>query len=283
MEKAGESIEEQKKEQMDAQPTAPTSGNSNGSTGDKASSVGGDCASIDDGSSSGSGVVKGRTRGWGWLMQTELCRAFLADGRCVYGDRCIYAHGMDSLRARLQPTNYKTLTCAEYRKHNICNRQERCRFVHCEFRIPADDAGFVWWLINPEDGTARYERFVRLICDDRRLKYFKRVTTVPLSCFIEWYPPPARLLAALQSPHDLRGLTAVPADYPITGYADVDVALKADLLLSRPNPQTPSPTNPDSGSTATSLKPRKNASVPPLPTDASAKSPPTIVPVNSIL
>ena len=31
--------------------------------------------------------------------QTELCRTWLAGATCVYGDRCVFAHGAGELRA----------------------------------------------------------------------------------------------------------------------------------------------------------------------------------------
>ena len=37
------------------------------------------------------------------LLKTKLCSKFINTGHCPYGDKCIFAHGTEELRARPQP------------------------------------------------------------------------------------------------------------------------------------------------------------------------------------
>ena len=87
---------------------------------------------------------KSKQRG---LFKTSLCQYFVANGKCQFGNRCIYAHGPDDLR--VHPTNrsktmkkeslpqskdmnflYKTSLCRSFMSDGICLFGARCLFAH---------------------------------------------------------------------------------------------------------------------------------------------------------
>jgi hypothetical protein len=58
----------------------------------------------------------------------ELCRSFTESGRCVYGDNCFFAHGLEELIAH-QPQLRKKM-CRNFHQHKFCRFGSRCNFVH---------------------------------------------------------------------------------------------------------------------------------------------------------
>ena len=54
------------------------------------------------------------------LYKTELCRSFMATGKCPYGKRCRFAHGIDELRPVLRHPKYKTQICSAFAHTGYC-------------------------------------------------------------------------------------------------------------------------------------------------------------------
>lgn len=71
--------------------------------------------------------------------KTEFCRSYSEYGKCRYGEKCLFAHGLQELRVRDRPHKYKTERCQSWwatdAKNNplrVCGYADRCRFIHDE-------------------------------------------------------------------------------------------------------------------------------------------------------
>ncbi len=62
--------------------------------------------------------------------KTELCRPFLDNGFCKYGDKCQFAHGEMDLRCLPRHPKYKTELCRTYHTRGFCPYGMRCHFIH---------------------------------------------------------------------------------------------------------------------------------------------------------
>jgi hypothetical protein len=73
--------------------------------------------------------------------RTNLCRSFALNQTCVYGSKCMYAHGDEQLRpvpvilAEYHPdTNwtkkFKTAMCQSFQNTGYCPYGKRCQFAH---------------------------------------------------------------------------------------------------------------------------------------------------------
>lgn len=62
--------------------------------------------------------------------KTELCRPFLENGFCKYGDKCQFAHGEQDLRCLPRHPKYKTELCRTYHTRGFCPYGLRCHFIH---------------------------------------------------------------------------------------------------------------------------------------------------------
>jgi len=63
--------------------------------------------------------------------KTELCRHYYEIGFCIYGDRCMFAHGVTDLITKLdRHPNYKTKICSAYHVSGYCSFGSRCSFIH---------------------------------------------------------------------------------------------------------------------------------------------------------
>lgn len=74
--------------------------------------------------------------------KTELCRPFLENGFCKYGDKCQFAHGEPDLRCLPRHPKYKTELCRTYHTRGFCPYGMRCHFIHSvdETRKDSDSA-----------------------------------------------------------------------------------------------------------------------------------------------
>jgi butyrate response factor 1 len=64
--------------------------------------------------------------------KTEICRNFKERSKCIYGDRCQFAHGRKELRDVVRNTKYKTKLCQKYWLVGYCAYGPRCNFLHDE-------------------------------------------------------------------------------------------------------------------------------------------------------
>lgn len=62
--------------------------------------------------------------------KTELCRPFMENGKCKYGDKCQFAHGEHEIRNLQRHPKYKTELCRTYHTIGICPYGPRCHFIH---------------------------------------------------------------------------------------------------------------------------------------------------------
>ena len=62
--------------------------------------------------------------------KTELCRSFGEQGRCKYGSKCQFAHGLGELREVARHPRYKTELCKRFHATGFCSYGTRCHFVH---------------------------------------------------------------------------------------------------------------------------------------------------------
>lgn len=80
------------------------------------------------------------------LYKTRLCERFETEGACPYGAKCNFAHGINELRGRDQPTDlvlpipttslvdnnsnqlFKTKLCEKFMKEKFCQYGPKCHF-----------------------------------------------------------------------------------------------------------------------------------------------------------
>ena len=64
--------------------------------------------------------------------KTEMCRTFVENGVCKYGEKCQFAHGVQERRALPRHPKYKTEYCKTFHTTGICSYGARCHFIHNE-------------------------------------------------------------------------------------------------------------------------------------------------------
>ena len=64
--------------------------------------------------------------------KTEICRNFKERAKCIYGDKCQFAHGRRELRDVVRNSKYKTKPCQKYWLIGYCAYGPRCNFLHDE-------------------------------------------------------------------------------------------------------------------------------------------------------
>ncbi|CAJ0582021.1 unnamed protein product, partial [Mesorhabditis spiculigera] len=69
------------------------------------------------------------------LYKTEMCRTWMEQGRCNYGERCQYAHGEHEKRYVPRHPKYKTEMCQSFHKTGYCPYGHRCHFIHSETEL----------------------------------------------------------------------------------------------------------------------------------------------------
>lgn len=62
--------------------------------------------------------------------KTELCRQFVENGGCKYGDKCQFAHGSPDLKEVNRHPKYKTDYCRTFHSKGFCPYGPRCHFIH---------------------------------------------------------------------------------------------------------------------------------------------------------
>ena len=60
-----------------------------------------------------------------------MCKSFMKDGKCTYGDACAFAHGEAELQKKKHvPSRYKTKLCQQFHENGTCSYGDRCQFIH---------------------------------------------------------------------------------------------------------------------------------------------------------
>jgi hypothetical protein len=67
--------------------------------------------------------------------KTELCKSFMQNNFCIYGNKCRFAHGYKELVRKKQINNYKQKTCNSFFNKGYCPYGNRCNFKHDERKI----------------------------------------------------------------------------------------------------------------------------------------------------
>ncbi|MES1920056.1 hypothetical protein MHBO_001781 [Bonamia ostreae] len=64
--------------------------------------------------------------------KTELCLNWMTLGKCPYGNRCNFGHGVNDLRANRRVRNYKTQMCCDPARQggHSCAFGAKCNFLH---------------------------------------------------------------------------------------------------------------------------------------------------------
>merc|ERR1712079_186034 len=64
--------------------------------------------------------------------KTEICRNFKQRSKCIFGNKCQFAHGRRELREVIRNSKYKTKPCQKYWLIGYCAYGPRCNFLHDE-------------------------------------------------------------------------------------------------------------------------------------------------------
>ncbi len=67
--------------------------------------------------------------------KTELCKSFMQNNFCIYGNKCRFAHGYKELVHKKQINNYKQKTCNSFFNKGFCPYGNRCNFKHDERKL----------------------------------------------------------------------------------------------------------------------------------------------------
>jgi hypothetical protein len=64
-------------------------------------------------------------------FKTELCNFYEINGRCKFGEACIFAHGKENLREnQCKKSGYKKRLCVNFFDKGLCMYGNRCQFSH---------------------------------------------------------------------------------------------------------------------------------------------------------
>jgi len=112
--------------------------------------------------------------------KTELCRAFDEIGTCEYGDRCLYAHGLDELKhLPNRHPKFKTERCSAFNDLGYCVFGQRCAFVH-EHESTEQILEKIWATMDVDtmvDFMESNDISLPLVDNRERLPVFKRITS----------------------------------------------------------------------------------------------------------
>ena len=67
--------------------------------------------------------------------KTELCKSFMEDNFCQYGNKCRFAHGEEELVIKEKNNNYKKKLCKSFYKEGFCTYGIRCNFQHDQRKL----------------------------------------------------------------------------------------------------------------------------------------------------
>ncbi len=62
--------------------------------------------------------------------KTELCKSYMSEGICVYGNACRFAHGKQDLLTNDENASKKERECISFFKLGYCTYGTRCCFIH---------------------------------------------------------------------------------------------------------------------------------------------------------
>ena len=127
--------------------------------------------------------------------RTELCKYFEINGRCKFGDNCIFAHGKENLRENLcKKSGYKKRPCVNFFDKGYCMYGNRCQFSHdlkFDNNLNKDESlnfsykMFFNKLINTskENNDEENKKNIMKIKERPRLKVFKKFVKIKKSVY----------------------------------------------------------------------------------------------------
>ena len=127
--------------------------------------------------------------------RTELCKYFEINGRCKFGENCIFAHGKENLRENLcKKSGYKKRPCVNFFDKGYCMYGNRCQFSHdlkFDNNLNKDESlnfsykMFFNKLINTskENNDEENKKNIMKIKERPRLKVFKKFVKIKKSVY----------------------------------------------------------------------------------------------------
>ena len=126
--------------------------------------------------------------------RTELCKYFEINGRCKFGDNCIFAHGKENLRENLcKKSGYKKRPCVNFFEKGFCMYGNRCQFSHDikQFEKEENDKkenNFSYKLIFKElnmNLNDECKKDIERIKERPRLKIFKKFVKIRKNVYLQ--------------------------------------------------------------------------------------------------
>ena len=108
--------------------------------------------------------------------RTELCKFYEINGKCKYGDNCIFAHGKENLREKvLNKSGYKKRPCINFFEFGYCMYGNRCQFSHSISKNDNNKNFSYIKLMNVINSSTLNKELYRKIKDKKRLRVFRRL------------------------------------------------------------------------------------------------------------
>jgi hypothetical protein len=103
--------------------------------------------------------------------RTELCKYYEMTGKCKYGAKCAYAHGIENLRTKVTNTTaYRTKKCKQFFENGYCPYGSRCQFAH---QIKDNIMN------NPYDINMSYQKILDIISKIENVRNIKKLVEKP--------------------------------------------------------------------------------------------------------
>ena len=125
--------------------------------------------------------------------RTELCKYFEINGRCKFGENCIFAHGKENLRENLcKKSGYKKRPCVNFFDKGFCMYGNRCQFSHdikqFKKKKKKEDNHFSYKLFFKELNKVLTDESKKDICKIKerpRLKIFKKFVKIRKNIYLQ--------------------------------------------------------------------------------------------------
>ena len=114
---------------------------------------------------------KGEAKDFKIKYKTELCKFFEIDGKCQFGDKCAYAHGIENLRSKVTNTTaYRTKKCTQFFEKGYCPYGNRCQFAH---QLKTNIIN------NPYDKNMPYSKILEIMSKLENIENIKKLVEKP--------------------------------------------------------------------------------------------------------
>jgi len=114
---------------------------------------------------------KGEAKDFKIKYKTELCKFYEINGKCIYGDKCAYAHGIENLRSKVTNTTaYRTKKCTQFFEKGYCPYGNRCQFAH---QLKTNIIN------NPYDKNMSYTKILDIMSKIENIENIKKLVEKP--------------------------------------------------------------------------------------------------------